>query len=301
LDRQVAHHKSMPTTKTLFITTSLLILVNTSLFYLAKASSIQNKPTLPESAPSPTQVPKSFDKHLLSSQDLFQKAVSLQSTNPQQAIAYFNQSIQEVSISISQTNSTVAYGLRGRLYASLMQSYPQFIDVAISDLLSSEKNPETIRILANLYTSKGDLVSSLPYLEQVGNPNEINAVKNLIQQAPKTSTPPTGTPLKIETPLLEANAESDLIIASPLDSTALTTTSTATTNSLSGQIVLQKGTSSVTLQNSNINSTAQVYITALSGGKNQPLSVLSKVQGKAELGLPDISTEDITIKWWIVK
>lgn len=121
---------------------------------------------------SPTQVPKSIQHYLLTSQQYFTQALQSQTTSDQQAtIELLNQSIIAASDAIQEFPSDYrGFEQRSRIYQSLLDSQPQFIDQAIADLSSASRlNPnsaELTRSLATLFAKKGDAQNTLVYLAQ---------------------------------------------------------------------------------------------------------------------------------------
>ena len=319
--------------------------------------------TNPQSlAPSPTQVPKSIQHYLLTSQQLFTQAVSAQTSNSptQTSIDLLNQSILAATQAIKEfPNDYRGYDQRGRIYQSLTDSNPALLTNAISDLsLASKLNPESADIthtLANLFAKKGDVVNTLAYLNltvsldptkaqnfydlarlqtQAGYISqalttydslltivtdpaqkqqviaEKTSLEKLLSQSPNSTnqSPATLVSPKLPTgsaggdgPLLQANADqSGPIIAAPAASQDISVSNLTATNSLAGTGVLPTNTSSVTLHNSQLTPTSQVYLTITKGGKNQFLQVLSKSGDSFTVGLDSPISEDIEFKWWIV-
>ena len=71
-------------------------------------------------------------------------------------------------------------------------------------------------------------------------------------------------------------------------------------NSLSGTAILPSGQKQISLQNSKLTSTSQIYLTILSGGKNQTIELLSKSSDSFTVGFQSPLNEGVTFKWWIV-
>jgi len=310
-----------------------------------------------DNLPSPTQVPKSIQHYLLTSQQFFTKAVEAQSTKDPEAVNYLNQSILTASQAIKEFPSdSRAFEQRGRIYTSLIDSQPQLLTMAISDLSAASRlNPESAEItrtLATLYAKKGDAQNTLTYLTQTVNLEptkaqnfydlarlqqqagflpeavatydrlltiiadpvqktqviaEKDAISKLISQAPKSNTPTPITdhrspitPSTEDGPLLQADSGTGLIIAAPETAKDITVNNLSNSNSLSGSDILVSNTPSITITNSNVTSTSQVYLTVTKGGKNQNLQVLSKSTGSFVVGLDTPISEDIEFKWWIV-
>ncbi|MFA5828535.1 MAG: hypothetical protein WC841_04245 [Candidatus Shapirobacteria bacterium] len=135
---------------------------------------------LPVTSPSPTQVPKSIQHYLLTSQQYFSQALQLQQSctggptcPPSQPtiISLLNQSILSATDSIKEFPQDYrGYYQRSRIFQSLAGSKPELINQAISDLSSAEKlNPDSAEItrdLASMYAKKGDAAQTLAYLTQ---------------------------------------------------------------------------------------------------------------------------------------
>jgi tetratricopeptide (TPR) repeat protein len=127
-----------------------------------------------ESTQVPTQVPKSIQHYLLASQQLFTQALESQTDNTSDTVNLLNQSIITASDAIKTFPSdSRGYEQRGRIYQSLLDSQPQFLPAAISDLSQAAKlNPnsaEITRSLASLYARQGDAKNTLTYLAQTVN------------------------------------------------------------------------------------------------------------------------------------
>lgn len=127
--------------------------------------------------PSPTQVPKSIQHYLLTSQQYFTQALSALSSDSCQnstscpVIDLINQSILAASDAVkSFPQDYRGYEQRGRIYQSLIDSQPQLLTSAINDFSVAfnlnPSSPEITRNLASLYARKGDAQSTLNYLSQ---------------------------------------------------------------------------------------------------------------------------------------
>ena len=113
-------------------------------------------------------------------------------------------------------------------------------------------------------------------------------------------TPITKPSITVEGNLLQANAGLGPIIAAPENSPNITLNNQTDSNSLSGTGTLPSGQKQITIQNSLLKSTSQIYVTILTGGKNQTLEILSKSKDSFTVGFASPLSEDITFKWWIV-
>ncbi len=344
------------------ISTLTLISFGGLIFFKSKNSDTTSPPQKPAptsnpTLPSPTQVPKSIQHYLLTSQQYFGQALQSQ-TNQPQLINYLNQSITSATSAITLFPSDYrGYYQRGRIYQSLSTSQPQLISRAISDFESARTlNPNLADIthqLASLYAKKGDVEKTISYLsqtilldptqaqsfydlakiqQQIGrldlavstynqlipiltDPNqkiavetEKSALEKLLTQnpAPLQNPSPSFPPPAISTavtdpaePLLQATINSNLIIAAPETQKNISLDQQTSSNSLSGTSLLPAGQNRLTLENSQITSTSQLYLTITKGGKNQVLKVISKATGSATIGLDSPVNQDIEFKWWI--
>ena len=130
-------------------------------------NSEKNNPAVQE----PTQVPKSIQHYLLTSQQYFSQAVSQQSTDNSSAIKLLNNSILAATEAIKEfPDDYRGYQQRGNIYQALTSSKPELIDQSISDFVSAFKlnsnSAEITRSLASLYAKKGDANKTILYLNQ---------------------------------------------------------------------------------------------------------------------------------------
>ncbi|MDD4027276.1 MAG: hypothetical protein PHO75_03775, partial [Candidatus Shapirobacteria bacterium] len=109
-------------------------------------------------------------------------------------------------------------------------------------------------------------------------------------------------PIQISTdaPTIQASTGSNLIIADSQQNNSVTVTNQTDSNSFSGNSLLPSNQKEITINNSQINTTSQVYVTVTKGSKNQKLSVTSKSNGSFTVGLDTPLSEDIEFKWWII-
>jgi tetratricopeptide (TPR) repeat protein len=135
------------------------------------------KQPIPNADVTPTQVPKSIQHYLLTSQQLFSQALQLQQQNSptpasgQSTIDLLNQSILAATEAIKEFPQDYrGYQQRGKIYQSLIDSNPKLIDQSISDVSTAQKlNPTSSDIthtLASLYAKKGDAQNTILYLNQ---------------------------------------------------------------------------------------------------------------------------------------
>lgn len=361
----------IPQTKTktnlvpLFSISGLTILSLSGLLLLKNQDSASPTPSPSQtpsqiSNPTPTQVPKSIQHYLLASQQNFSQALSLQSSNSSsnEVINYLNESILASTQAIKEfPDDYRGYEQRGRIYQSLIDSQPQFLDAAISDYQQAQRRNSTsaefTRQLASLYAKKGDLTSTLSYLsatvtleptkaqnfydlaklqQQAGLlpdaldtynrllplisdatqksqvETEKTALEKLVAQNPQPKSSPTNysdspspkPSITTEGNLLQASTASSLIIAAPETSKDITFKNQSESNSFSGTALLPSGQKQLTINNSQLTSTSQIYLTILSGGKNQSLEILSKSADSFTVGFQSPLSEDVSFKWWIV-
>ncbi|MBU4397683.1 hypothetical protein KKC08_05985 [Patescibacteria group bacterium] len=307
------------------------------------------------------QVPKSIQHYLLTSQQYFSQALEIQQSDPSnqtQTTTLLNQSILSATDAIKQfPNDYRSWQQRASIYQSLMDSQPQFLIQAISDLSKAfSLNQDSAQIsknLASLFAKKGDIQNTLKYLSQtilleptkaqnfydlakiqqqtgllsqalntynqllplVTDPSQklqINSEKtsleNLLSQnktpsnpTPTTSnTPPSPTFKNLDSPVLQTSVSQNLVIAAPQDSKNINVNNLTNSNALSGEDTLPANQEKITINNSNITPTSQIYLTTTKGGKNQSLQILSKSKNSFTVGLNTSYNQDIEFKWWII-
>jgi tetratricopeptide (TPR) repeat protein len=312
--------------------------------------------TLPQSA-KPTQVPKSIQHYLLTSQQFFTKALEIIDQN--QKIDYVNKSIIAATDAIKEFPKDYrGYHQRGRIYQSLIDSKPELLSQAISDLSIAfklnENSAEVSRDLATLYAKKGDAQNTIIYLSQtinleptkaqnfydlakiqqqagyfsdalntytnlltlVNDPaqkqqieTEKQSLENIISQnpnTPKQKLPSTIQDLKpnLDAPTIQATdilSDKGLIIAAPEIGKKIEVANQTDSNSLSGSSILSAGQTNISIDNSQIDETTQIYVTSTKGGKDKNLKITSKSKGTFTVGINSPSSEDIEFKWWIIK
>lgn len=122
---------------------------------------------------SPTQVPKSIQHYLLTSQQYFSQALELQQSAGQndQIIALLNQSILTATDAIKSFPADYrGYEQRAHIYQSLTSSRAELIASAIADyeraLNLNSTSADISRNIAALYAQKGDVTNTLAYLAQ---------------------------------------------------------------------------------------------------------------------------------------
>jgi len=99
---------------------------------------------------------------------------------------------------------------------------------------------------------------------------------------------------------LVAELPAGLIVAAPEKIDQIEVSNITGSNSLSGNDTLASGQKEITLTNNQVTSASQIYVSILSGGKNQNLQVLSKSDKSFTIGLDTAISEDIQFKWWII-
>ena len=310
--------------------------------------------TLPQTSISPTQVPKSIQHYLLTSQQFFTQA------SQNQSVEDLNQSILAATNAIKEfPNDYRGFYQRGRIYQSVLASQPQLFSQVISDLSQAQKlepnNAEITRSLASAYAQNGDAQNTINYLSQtialeptkaqnfydlaliqqqigllpqaietynqlitiISDPNqktqiesEKNSLEKLIAQNPNQNTnktnqtntpfPTIDLPSSLDSPTIQAYTSSGLIIAAPEEINQVQVKNLTTSNSLSGSDILPAGQPEITIANSQVTSSSQVYVTITKGGKNQNLQVLSKSVDSFTVGLDNSISEDIEFNWWII-
>ena len=124
----------------------------------------------PQDIGGPTQVPKSIQHYLLTSQQFFSQAIQNQK-DQSSTIELLNQSILAATTAIKEFPQDYrGYQQRGRIYQALIDSKPELLNQSISDLATAQKlNPSSSEItytLASLYAKKGDAQNTILYLNQ---------------------------------------------------------------------------------------------------------------------------------------
>lgn len=339
---------------TLLSFSGLVLLKNKSQSTSIKIDS--TKTTLPETSVSPTQVPKSIQHYLLTSQQYFSSALQNQS-DQSSVLENLNQSILSATQAIKEfPNDYRGYFQRGRIYQSLLTSQPQLSDQALADLNQALKlnsnDAEITRSLASLYAFKGDAQNTINYLSQTINleptkaqnfydlakiqqqvgllpdalktydqlvtlvtdptqksqvESEKQSIEKIIAQNPNKNYPssqntePSKIPtISLDSPTIQAMGTSSLIIADSQTIDQVKVSNITDSNALSGTATLLANQIQITIENKNLTDTSQVYVTAIKGGKNQNLQVLSKSIDSFVVGLPKAISEDIQFKWWII-
>ena len=162
------------------ISISGLSLLSVGGFYLLHASSTAPQKPLESSVPkvnllpSPTQVPKSIQHYLLTSQQYFTQAISEQKQDTPSTVSLLNQSILTASSAIKEfPDDYRGYEQRGRIYQSLLDSQPQLASAALADFTVAFKlnpsSPDITRSLASVYARQGDISQTINYLSDTIN------------------------------------------------------------------------------------------------------------------------------------
>ena len=159
------------------------------------------------------------------------------------------------------------------------------------------------------YNSLLPLISDLSQKSQLET--EKKAIENIISKNNFSSPSPgrkSDIPSDFNDPaittegnLIQANTRTPgPIIAAPQSSAEISLKNQTDSNSLSGTATLPSGQKEISIPNSQLKSSSQVYLTILTGGKNQSLELLSKSADSFTAGFLSPLSEDVTFKWWIV-
>ena len=156
------------------------------------------------------------------------------------------------------------------------------------------------------YNSLLPLISDLSQKSQLET--EKSAIEKLIAQSPSVRADshisPQSTPIPtiiFEGNLLEASTRTPgPIIAAPETVAEISLKNQTDSNSLSGTATLPSGQKQITIPNSQLKPSSQVYLTIISGGKNESLELLSKSANSFTAGFLSPLSEDVIFKWWIV-
>jgi hypothetical protein len=145
-------------------------------------------------------------------------------------------------------------------------------------------------------TQKLQLETEKKSLEKIITQNNLVSPKST-----ESNESPTPIPIQTEGNLIQASTNTTgLIIAAPESSKDISVNNQTDSNSLSGTATLPSGQKQIVLNNSKLTHSSQVYLTIISGGKNQSLELLSKSADSFTVGFQSPLNEDVTFKWWIV-
>lgn len=258
-----------------------------------------------------------INHYLLSSQNNFSKAISLQQS--QNVAPFINEAISSASVAIDHfPQDPRGWAQRLTIYLSLVDSQPQLISPAIADcqqlMILEPKNTAHYHSLIRLYEKSGNLPEALkfyyrllPLTSEAEKRNQllsqISSIRSLLTQLPTNNTHTNLTPtqpLILSEKLLQASTTDNLVIASPQENISFDNNSRTGVNALSGQSTLTSGSKSVNIINNTLKPSSQIYLTITKGGKNQNLQVLSRDTSSFTVGLDSPIHEDIEFKWWIV-
>ena len=117
------------------------------------------------------------------------------------------------------------------------------------------------------------------------------------------TVPPVISPqpsITTEGNLLQASNNTGLIIAAPETSPDISLKNQTDSNSLSGSATLPLGQKEIVIKNSQLKPSSQIYLTTISGGKNESLELLSKSTESFTAGFQSPLNEEVAFKWWIV-
>ena len=313
-------------------------------------------------SPSPTQVPKSIQHYLLTSQQYFSQALQAQSSKSS-TVELLNNSILAATEAIKEfPQDSRGYYQRAKIYQSLVDSKPEFLNQAIADLSTAQKldsnSYDITHDLASLFAKKGDAQNTIAYLNQtisldptkaqnfydlakiqqqagflpqaletynrlmplISDPQQLAQVKaekttleKLIAQNPNVQAnpnvrvdprvdPPSPT-ISFDSPTIQATDitnNTGLIIAAPETAQKIEVSNQTDSNSLSGSGTILANQKEITISNSKLQSSSQVYVTLTKGGKNKTLKVLSKSKDSFVVGFDQALSEDVEFKWWII-
>jgi tetratricopeptide (TPR) repeat protein len=174
--------------------------------------------------------------------------------------------------------------------------------------------------LARIQTQAGQVSQALTTYSQlvslISDPTqkiqveaEKKSLENLLAQNGSTPTTNTTLPtpsisanpsIKLESPLLQADSGQGLIIAAPETSKNIAVDNLTDSNAQAGTATLPANQKDITISNTNVTSTSQVYLSITQGGKNQTLKLISKSNGSFTAGFDSPLSEDVTFKWWII-
>jgi len=161
-------------------------------------------------------------------------------------------------------------------------------------------------LISNAVTTYDQLLSILTDPVQKSQIlSEKTTLEKLASQNTKPLIPQTVPTISSE-PLIQASLpapslnQEGLIIAAPETATDIKVKDQTDSNSFSGNATLVSGQTSVTISSYILTPSSQVYVSTISGGKNQTLEVISKSKDSFTIGLLSPITEDINFKWWIV-
>ena len=155
-----------------------LLSVGGLLLFKSKSDSVSvvipnTKYQIPDTQVNPTQVPKSIQHYLLTSQQYYSQALQVQQakTDQAQVAELLNQSLLAATSAIKEFPSDYrGYEQRGRIYQSLIDSKPELAATALQDFQkASQLNPSSADLthtIALLFAKKGDLNQTLNYLSK---------------------------------------------------------------------------------------------------------------------------------------
>jgi tetratricopeptide (TPR) repeat protein len=135
------------------------------------ATNIPDNPSQPiDTRLTPTQVPKSIQHYLLTSQQFFSQAIQSQQDQTS-TVELLNKSILAATDAIKAFPQDYrGYQQRGKIYQALTDSKPELLNQSISDLANAQKlnknSAEITHTLASLYAKKGDAQNTIFYLNQ---------------------------------------------------------------------------------------------------------------------------------------
>ena len=175
-------------------------------------------------------------------------------------------------------------------------------------------DPQAWYSLAKIQTSLGNLkqakisyqriLSLVVELEQKQEiEKEIIALNKLLAQAGEQPLPTASLENKVilpDQPLqLEAKIASNVIIAEPQEKADLVN-STLESNALSGVGAIPAQETTVVIENTQIQTNSEIYLSALDNLSNQILRVGNKKKGSFTVEVPKGPEEEISFRYWII-
>lgn len=146
-------------------------------------------------------------------------------------------------------------------------------------------------------SQKSQLETEKASLEKIISQNNLASPKLSNEGGFPTTT---TVPIQTEGNLLQASTVTGLIIAAPETQKEISLENQTDSNSLSGTATLPSGQKEIIIENSRLTPSSQVYLSLISGGKNQTLEILSKSKNSFTAGFREALPENVTFKWWIV-
>jgi len=136
-----------------------------------------------------------------------------------------------------------------------------------------------------------------------------NKLPNISSATPTPEKNNNQIELIEDAPLLQASNNQHLIIAAGESEKENSKAEISQTNALSGNAIIRAGETETKIENSQLTTYSQVYITPIGDDQNQVLRVKKKVAADVKSGKPGYFTvaisrplnHDLEFKWWIIK